>query len=341
MIKPNIACCYYPTTVVFIDDNQSFLDNVLLGLDANISTRSFIEPAEAIEYLQGHMLASFAKKYLRSLRGSENSDEFDFSNVEHGYVDVDVFSIHKEIYNPSRFATTIVVVVDYTMPEMNGLELCSVLKGYPFKFVLITGDATTEKAVEAFNEGLIHQFIPKSSNDFINKLQTIICSLQKQQFEEFSDVVIENLSAGNSIGLNDLLLVKFIKDFFEQNNIVEYYLLNESGCFLMANSNGDLSCLVIKSEDEMTEYANAAIDNYGKEKIIRELQSREKVLFICTEKEHISTTVNSWGKCLYPATKIIGKDNTYYYSHIKKIEDDCCVFPNKIISYKMFLAGKG
>ena len=65
MVKPNIACCYYPTTVVFIDDNQSFLDNVLLGVDENINTYSFTEPTKAIEYLRNNMLAPFADKYLR------------------------------------------------------------------------------------------------------------------------------------------------------------------------------------------------------------------------------------------------------------------------------------
>ena len=52
------------------------------------------------------------------------------------------------------------------MPEMNGLEICKILKGYPFKFILITGEATSEKAIEAFNSGLIHQFIPKGCSDF-------------------------------------------------------------------------------------------------------------------------------------------------------------------------------
>ena len=215
MMKLNVACCYYPTTVVFIDDNRSFLDNVLLGLNPNISACSFTDPTEAIKYLQGHMLASFSEKYLRSLRNDESLDEFDSNSVEHEYVDVDVFSIHKEIYNPNRFTTATVAVVDYTMPEMNGLELCKSLKGSPLKFILITGDATIEKAVEAFNEGLIHHFIPKNSCDFINKLQTIIRGLQKQQFEELSDIIIKSLSASRSIGLGDPVLVKFVTDFFE------------------------------------------------------------------------------------------------------------------------------
>ncbi len=340
MPKSNITCCYYPTTVVFVDDNESFLDNVLLELDENINTRSFTEPTKAIEYLRQCALVPFADKYLKSLKhDSEVAERFDYSNVEHSYVDVDIFNIHKEVFNPRRFNNVIVVVVDYTMPEMNGLEMCRALKNWPFKFVLITGDATLNNAIEAFNEGLIHQFIPKSSSNFINKIHDIIHSLQETQFEEFSEVIIKNLSACSSASLSDPLLVNFLKNFFKANNIVEYYLINESGCFLMVNARGDLSWMIIKNEEEMLEYTNSAIDNYGNREIIKELQSREKVLFLYTEADHINVTVDDWGKYLYPATKLVGENNTYYYSHIQGVLKSS-FFINGITSYESFLTTK-
>jgi CheY-like chemotaxis protein len=337
MSKSSIACCYYPTTVAFVDDNQYFLDSILLELDENISTCSFIEPIKAVECLKNYTLISFVDRYLKSLKNDEYLEEFDCNNIEHGYVDIDIFSIHKEIYDPNRFSKVIVVVVDYTMPGMNGLELCRALREYPFKFVLITGDATLDKAIEAFNEGLIHQFIPKNDCDFIHKLQDIIYDLQEKQFEEQSDIIIKSLSIKQPASLNDPLLINFLKDFFKKNNIVEYYLINESGCFLIADINGNLSWVVIKSEEEMKEYTSVAIDNYGKEKTIKELQSREKVLFLYTEEEHTNITVDNWDNYLHSATKLIGKNNTYYYSHVKVVVNDS-VFSDKITSYEKFLA---
>jgi len=236
MSEPNIACCYYPTVVVFIDDNRSFLDNVLLELDENINARSFTEPTKAIEFLRNHVFTPFADRFLKSFKDDEGFEEFGSSNVEHSYVDIDLFNIHKEVYDPDRFNRAIVVVVDYTMPEMNGLELCKTLKDSPFKFVLITGDATLSSAIEAFNAGLIHQFIPKSHVDFNRKLQKVIYELQEKQFEKFSEVVIKNITASKSSALNDPLLVDFIKDFFKKNNVAEYYLINDSGCFLMVDA---------------------------------------------------------------------------------------------------------
>ena len=340
MLRSNICCCYYPTTVIFIDDNESFLNNILLDLDENMISRSFTNPQKAIEYLQQYPLFTFSKRYLRSLKNSKNPDEFDYSNVEHGYIDIDIFNIHKEIYNPNRFdSVVVVVVVDYAMPEMKGLDVCRALKKWPFKFVLLTGHATLEKAVEAFNDGLIHKFIKKDAYDFNNKLQNIICDLQKQQFTECSDVIIKNLKADQGCCLNDMVLMEFLEDFFEKRNIVEYYLVNESGCFLMLDSKGNLSWIVVKNEDEMKEYTDMAIDNYGKETVIQALQSREKVLFLFTEEDHVNISVNDWERYLYPATKFVGEEGVYYFSHVKE-ECNHNIFADKIISYEEFLSKK-
>ena len=63
--------------------------------------------------------------------------------------------IHKVIYDSKRFAMKTVVVVDYSMPNMNGLEVCKALEDLPLKFIMLTGKAEPETAIEAFNDGLI------------------------------------------------------------------------------------------------------------------------------------------------------------------------------------------
>ncbi len=339
-MSSNVACCYYPTTVVFVDDNQSFLDNIILSMSTSINVVSFTEPTKAIEYLNMHAISSFTQKYFKSLK--ENDDDakdfgFNVSNVEHGYIDIDLFKIHREIYNADRFNNSIVVVVDYTMPEMNGMELCKFLQHLPIKFILITGDATLNNAIEAFNQGLIHQFIPKSSNNFTDRLQSAIFSLQEKQFEESSSAIIKSLSA-TSIFLNDLSLTSFIKDFFKKNEIIEYYLINRSGGFLTLKADGYISWLVIKSEDEMIEYENVAKDNYGDSRIIEDLHSRKKLLFLTTEEEHINVSVEDWGQYLYPATKINGDNGSYYYANIPQLDLSRGWSPvDRIISYNEFL----
>jgi len=89
----------------------------------------------------------------------------------------------------------------------------------------------------------------------------------------------------------------------------------------------------------MAEYASVAIDNYGKEETIKALQSREKILFLCSEADHINIAVDEWDKHLYPAKKLAGKNNTYYYAHVKDVSG-ACISSQGITSYEEFLQTK-
>lgn len=336
MGKSNVACCYYPTTVVFVDDSSSFLDNVILDLDEKISARSFSDPVESIGYLKNNALPMFSNEYLKPFNDLENIDWSSGSNVEHSYVDVDLFSIHKKVFDPKRFEHVTVVVVDYTMPGMSGLDLCRELKDYPFKFVMITGEATLDTAVQAFNEGLIDKFILKSDQDFTGKLNSAISELQKMKFEELSDTIIKNLIINNGSSLGDPIVSEFIKKFFEENSIVEYYLVSESGSFLTVDIKGKVGWLDIKSEEEMTEHTSIATDNYASKEVVDKLSSREYLLSLHTEDAHVSVGVEDWGSHLYPATKIKGDNGDYYYAYTENVKVES-ISANNIVSYEDFL----
>lgn len=60
-----------------------------------------------------------------------------------------------------RYALANVLVVDYSMPAMTGLDVLKVLPKWPAQRVLLTGQADESMAVKAFNQRLINQFVPK------------------------------------------------------------------------------------------------------------------------------------------------------------------------------------
>ena len=62
------------------------------------------------------------------------------------------------------------LVLDTSMPTMDGLEALSELVEWPGSRVLLTGQADEQIAVRAFNRGLIDQFIPKQSPDIAGTL---------------------------------------------------------------------------------------------------------------------------------------------------------------------------
>ncbi|MGD9153714.1 MAG: response regulator, partial [Gammaproteobacteria bacterium] len=263
-----IACYYHPTTVVFIDDKQSFLESILMSLNSHLEAQTFTNAKKAVEYLKDNCKWDYIDRLLQNLRDKDSDDELEYSNVEHSVVDVDVMGIHKVIYDPKRFAMKTVVVVDYSMPDMNGLEVCKALQGLPLKFIMLTGKAEPETAIKAFNEGLIHRFVKKETLNFAEKLQAAIVEMQKQKFYEVSEPIIKMIASSSISCLNDSVFIEFFNKFCEKNKIVEYYLVNESGCFLLLDAEGNVSWFVIKNEKEMTDYQDIAEANLAPQSII-------------------------------------------------------------------------
>lgn len=335
MADNRIACYYHPTTVVFIDDKQSFLESVLMSLDSNLKAQTFTNAKKAVEYLKDNCKLDYIRRLLQNLRDKESDDELEYGNIEHSVVDVDIMGIHKVVYDAKRFAMKTVVVVDYSMPDMNGLEVCKALRGLPLKFIMLTGKAEPETAIEAFNEGLIQRFVKKETVNFAEKLQEAIVEMQKQKFYEVSEPIIKMISASSTSCLDDPAFIEFFSKLCKENKIVEYYLANESGCFLLLDVEGNVSWFVIKHEKEMTDYQDIAEANLAPQNIIDALRQREKVLFLFTQEDE-NVSVEEWGKYMHVAQKFAGAKGEYYYSHVRgtsiyHLDKD------KIISYKDFL----
>ncbi|MGD9108261.1 MAG: response regulator [Gammaproteobacteria bacterium] len=339
MASKKIACYFYPTAVAAIDDKQDYLDNLTARLSKDFYVEPFIDAFKAVEFLKLHSMQSNLHQYLTSLKGREDIEDLgdlEEDSIAHTYTSVDVFNIHKMIYDADRFKKFIVIIVDYAMPGMNGLQVCEKLKDLPYKFIMLTGEATPETVIDAFNKGLIHKYVSKSSTKFYEELTTAIFELQKNQFWEFSETIIGNLSASPNNCLSDAGFIEFFEEFCARNNIAEYYLVNVSGSFLLLDFDGNISWLVVKNAKEMEEYKEIAEANLAPQNIIDMLEKHKKTLFLFTRDDEMNIPVGQWGKYMHASSQFKGQDGIYYYSHIK----DMPIYfldRDKIFSYKKFL----
>lgn len=67
-----------------------------------------------------------------------------------------------------------VLVVDYSMPQLDGIELCRRLGRSSPRKVLLTGQVVTRDVVEAFENKVIDAYINKSDSDFLQALRAAI-----------------------------------------------------------------------------------------------------------------------------------------------------------------------
>jgi len=257
-------------------------------------------------------------------------------------VDIDIRAISKIVYDANRFDEIPVVVVDYSMPGKDGLEVALWLrKHYPaIKILMLTGEADNVIAVKAFNDGIIDKFIGKDIDNFKDVINKAIRDLIYKYFLDLSRTVIDGFTKGadHSIitWLDDSKFLEIFCEFFEKNNIVEYYLIDDCGSFMLLTDEGKPSWLICKNKEDMRaafELAEAS-DTPFPPKLLDAMKKYDKVLYL-HEKNGFTVDSKEAEKALHPATKLIGSKTTYYYSYVDN-SDAYNIHPENILPYQLY-----
>lgn len=300
IINTNITGFYHPTKVVFLDDNQGFLDAIALELhDHELDVHLISSPDEAKQLIFNSNKNILGPEIIKEDGVSVDSDS---TSLIHNKINV--------IYDPSRFDKIAVLVVDYSMPEINGIDFCKQLGNIPIFKILLTAEADSDIAINAFNDGLIDKFILKTHPNLIDKLKEYIGDLTSKYFANSSR---DSLSTGDRL-LNSLLNNELFSELFnsvlKNSNAVEYYLVDRLGSFLFLTKHGDPTWLLISSQENVDEQVNLLSDYNFPEDLIRKLKNKEKLLFLFSEKEH-KEDLMEWKKYIYESKKL---DDTYNYA---------------------------
>jgi CheY-like chemotaxis protein len=119
----NLPIYHHPSLTVLIDDSDSFLRSLSFQLDPMLASKSFHDTAPRIDWLR-------RQRTVAEERGGALSASFDTypRSAEQCNVAFDIEQIHRISFEKQRFMTPSVLVVDYSMPQMNGVQLCEALR---------------------------------------------------------------------------------------------------------------------------------------------------------------------------------------------------------------------
>ena len=233
---------YFPTQVVMVDDDPDFLDGISLMFDKNLSYRLFHSASEALDYVnKSHQQVSLLERcYSNYKTGPQESD-----SLSH----VDIGKLHIEIFNSARFQTSATVVVDYSMPEMNGLEFLMELKNPFIKKILLAGQADTELAIKAFNKQLIDQYIDKHDPRLKQILNSTISVFSDQYFRSSFKLITDPIIANNHDAfLADARFQKYFSAIRLKTDCVEYYMIDHAQHLKEMNASEELIWEVSRGE---------------------------------------------------------------------------------------------
>lgn len=317
MQNNQISCVYYPTTVLLVDDSERFLNHIALMLGERLPYNLLTDPVQALDILRkNNLFSTLSSKLISTDLESDDYGTF----AERFPVSLNISTLYHTIYDPVRFSQISVAVVDYAMPKMSGLEFCEKLRGMAVKKIMLTGQADEIIAVNAFNDGLIDKFIVKSQPKVGKSLTDSIHQLQKRSFQELSEVVIKGLASEPNSYISNSRFVNFFDKLCQDLHIVEYYLIDVSGSFLLLDEDGLPIWFIIKSEEDMEDLTMQAVDTNAPADVIEALSKREKIAYFNKLHDYVHTVGDKWKSVLYPATNLEGLGNkSYFYCIIKDL----------------------
>ncbi|MDG2278729.1 MAG: hypothetical protein P8L31_12275 [Pseudomonadales bacterium] len=282
---------YHPTTVGFIDDNIRFLESLAPHTPDAVTARNFFTPESALKWL--------------STLNPRPPLAYDCFYHEDGFIRFDLAALEQEIKLADRFRRVSVLVVDYAMPTMDGLEFCAQVEDPDICKLLLTGVADEKVAVAAFNQGLIHRYVPKATIRNVADIFAHIEILQRRYFGQFGD----RISASLATDASQFHWISQVQDnlskLLRQHEAVEYYLLSQPRGYLLADRQGKTTRIVVLSDAELRVEIAKCRDQGAPAKVQQALARGNTMPFLMEEpQDYLGSEPYPWDEVLNPAERV-------------------------------------
>ncbi len=291
--------------------------------------RAFTDPQAALEFLnQPIALPPLAERCF----SRENSTDAD------AVIHIDLSLIEQEVNHPDRFRRISVLVADYAMPSMNGLELCAAARDPHLRKAMLTGVADEKLAVEAFNEGIIHRFIPKHGTSATAIAREYIAELQGEYFEQYTALLKSSLAVGEPGFLTDPDVAGWVEELMRTERLVEYYLVDDPPGLILLRSDGAMFRAMILNAADFSHQLEIARRHGAPDQVVQGLAERRHALLLVGD-----SPADYYGSESYPweenvcTVSPVGDDGKWFVGVVRDAPVDIDFDP-KVSSYDAYLA---
>ena len=298
---------YYPTTTYWVDDDALFLAVAKTRFSRYFNIRTSVSPSKTATLFSNYQSAIDPFLFLRGC-----SEHEDYDLPDHLPIDIDFAEIRKLSERPKKTDEVSVMIVDYHMPEMSGLELCRVLKNVPIKKILLTGNAHPQDAIRAFNDGIIDYFIAKDDPKLESLVINSINQLFRHYFVDLTQPLFHHIESDNPLPHTDPVFIDFFNRLCKERDIQEYYLLNKYGDLLLIDSQKKSFYFVIRSDKALDEFVELHQQTSDAVFFVKNIHERKKIPFFGIGKEPSSFPITTWSKYFYSPNVLIGREKYYY-----------------------------
>jgi len=304
-----LAVYQHPVLTVLIDDSQSFLESLTFQFDSLLTHKVFSNPLEAISFLRlAYQDAAIHYNEPIHVGYDEHTD-----SLEHRLASINLDPIYRTVTNKKRFEIPAVLVVDFSMPQMNGMEFCEAIRELPCKKILLTGNVDDGIAVEAFNRKLIDRFISKGDPKAIEFLETGILELQREFFLTKTNTLKDLLSRHTYIFLTDPAVAALARELSARYKFVEYYLFPNPDGILFFDVDGNATLMVLATQQNFLTQFEVAQDQGAPLELLAALQEfRLLPFFFVTGGMYLREIGDDWLQYCLPPQICRGRQDYYW-----------------------------
>ncbi|AOL08506.1 MULTISPECIES: response regulator [Burkholderia] len=244
----------YPVSVVFVDDNPDFLQALRGAFPDERLNHFFTHPQAALDFVSSRdtEMPPTAADYFGAEKTGGNAIGED------------------ALADPARFEAVGAVVVDYSMPEVDGIQFLTSIRNANCTKILLTGIADEREAVAAFNAGLIDCYLKKNDVEMARKLATALDDAKRKCCAARGHISLHEAGAT----YQDPRIVKLIDEVAAREGIVEYYWRPNQDAVLMFDAVGAPSVFLAWSEEDWSFHCDIVSDAGGPAELRQGMEAR-------------------------------------------------------------------
>lgn len=292
----------YPGKVIIVDDDVNFSQTLASRLKHNYTTAVFNSPVQAIDFFDTQQPSVMDKLTLITELDNRELDTYNIAYT------IDYTEIGQLVADANRYNEPTVLIVDYEMPQMSGLEFLFSIRNRHIKKILLTAYDEKSIAVKAFNQGLIDRYLIKEPDILDSHIFDEIKQLNQDYFKSISS---ERLGKELLQRLYDPAYDNLLSTWIQQFGIQELYRIDDFGSVVGLSSSGSVISLALCSKERVEIYTDTYNEHHTN------LLKENSMIYFFSEDEE-STHLDMWGKFVYPIEgKLETHRGTLYYTIIK------------------------
>lgn len=221
----------------FVDDDPEFLAFVkaIAGHFARHEVVTFEKPSEALERLVADNRKLLEReRQLNAIFVDENETRRLRQAIEW-------------LFDESRHRVVETVFCDDQMPEMDCAAIMAGIKPSRMRRIMLTGGTEIERAIHAFNDGMIDTYLSKKTQD----LPKILALLAERGPHVAMDFLWRDLDPVVKETLFDKRVHEAIEAIFQRHRVIEHVLIPRPAGFLCRTE--DERCLWVQIETHETQ----------------------------------------------------------------------------------------